>query len=74
MRQANEVLKVELKEMSEQLISKFEKLTWFERKLNKWIKLFEESEQDGVSRHNSLISKVGEVEIHMRNSIKSMTK
>jgi hypothetical protein len=42
------------------------KIHWFEMKLNKWIRLYETSEEEGANRHNSLITKVNEVETFVR--------
>ena len=36
----------ELKDMEAAFVEKNEKIGWFERKLNKWVKLFEDSEKD----------------------------
>lgn len=62
MKKSNENTTYELVIMNKTLVEKTEKLTWMERKVNKWIKMFEESEQDGASRHNSLIEKINEVD------------
>lgn len=43
MRTENTNLQNVLTEMSTDMIAKTEKIAWFERKLNKWVKLFEDS-------------------------------
>ncbi len=44
LRKANESLANDLNQMGQQMLEKTEKIGWFERKLNKWIKLFETAE------------------------------
>mmetsp|Transcript_39431 Transcript_39431/g.51605 ORF Transcript_39431/g.51605 Transcript_39431/m.51605 type:complete len:89 (-) Transcript_39431:525-791(-) len=61
-RKENDKLADSLKEMSESFNDKSEKIGWFERKLNKWIKNFEEAEKDAAARHNNLVHKVNEVD------------
>jgi hypothetical protein len=43
MRTENTNLQNVLTVMSTEMIAKTEKIAWFERKLNKWVKLFEDS-------------------------------
>ena len=51
-----------------------EKINWFEKKLNKWVKLFEAAEQGGASRHNELIGKINEVDIISRREAKNLNE
>ena len=44
MKKVDENFSQDLNKMTEQIYEKTEKIGWFERKLNKWIKLFEGSE------------------------------
>lgn len=74
MKKSNENTTYELVIMNKTLVEKTEKLTWMERKVNKWIKMFEESEQDGASRHNSLIEKINEVDTSQRKTIKGLER
>lgn len=53
--------------MQQSFADKSEKITWFEKKLNKWIKNFEDSEHTSAVRHNSMITKINEVDKSMRN-------
>ena len=62
MRKENEDLSDQLEVMKKSFNDKAEKINWFERKLNKWIKEFEEAEHTSVVRHNSLINKINEVD------------
>ena len=62
MRKDNERLNAELQAVTKEIMAKSEKINWFERKLNKWIKLFEEAEQESANRHNGLVSKINEVD------------
>jgi len=48
--------------MTKDMLQKTEKIAWFERKLNKWVKLFEDSEVESANRHNDLIGKITEVD------------
>ena len=48
--------------MNNTIVQKSEKIHYFERKLNKWVKNFEQSETDNANRHNDLISKINEVD------------
>jgi len=49
-----------------------EKIKWFEKKLNKWVKLFEEAEQESANRHNSVIGKINEVDMYSRKESKAL--
>lgn len=51
---------------------KSEKIKWFEKKLNKWVKLFEESEQEGASRHNEVIGKIYEIDMQTRKDSRAI--
>ena len=46
LRKENARMNSELHDMEATFKEKQEKIGWFERKLNKWVKLFEESEKD----------------------------
>ena len=73
-RKANENLANDLNLMGQQMLEKTEKVGWFERKLNKWIKLFETAETDGATRHNSLIKKINEAEKYSNNTFANLEK
>ena len=60
--------------MNKEMISKTEKITWFERKLNKWVKQFGDSEIEGGTRHNKLITKINSVEKGYRKECDVLTK
>ena len=51
-----------------------EKINWFERKLNKWVKLFEESEVTGANRHNELVSKINDTDKLQRRENQNIWK
>ena len=53
---------------------KSEKIKWFEKKLNKWVKLFEESEQEGANRHNEVIGKIYEVDMQTRKESRAINE
>ena len=55
-------MKTEITIMNNDMIDKTEKIHWFERKLNKWVKNFEKSENDSANRHNDLVTKINEVD------------
>ena len=44
MKAENNVIKEEVSDMTEEMMQKTEKIYWFEKKLNKWVKLFEDHE------------------------------
>lgn len=77
LRNENSKLADDLSGTQKGFVEKSEKITWFERKLNKWIKLFEAAESESGSRHNGLVSKIGEIEGKLRlevSKIKELTK
>lgn len=51
---------------------KSEKIKWFEKKLNKWVKLFEEAEQEGATRHNEVIGKIYEIDMQTRKDSRAI--
>lgn len=60
--------------MGSEMMNKTEKLQWFEKKLNKWVKLFEESEKESGLRHNDMIDKVNEVDRFYKGACKGLDK
>ena len=52
----------EFNRMNKEMESKTEKFAFFEKKLNKWVKLFEESDEINVNRHNEIVAKIKEVD------------
>lgn len=73
MKSDNKQIQEDLSITNEEMIAKTEKINWFERKLNKWVKLFETAEQDGALRHNDLVKKLNEVDDTYRKETKSLT-
>ena len=72
MRDDNEALKAEFKLMGTDMMNKTEKIHWFEKKLNKWVKLFEESEKENANRHNDMIDKVNEIDRFYKKACKGL--
>ena len=52
--------------------NKTEKIHWFEKKLNKWVKLFEESEKENGHRHNDMVDKINEVDTFYKGACKGL--
>ena len=73
MRTENGDLSSQLAAMNQSFQEKSEKINWFEKKLNKWIKEFEEAEHTGAVRHNSLITKINEVDKTWRTETTKLT-
>lgn len=48
--------------MTEEMMQKTEKIYWFEKKLNKWVKLYEVFEKESANQNNEIITKVNEVD------------
>ena len=61
-RNENRALRDEILVGDVELKDKTKKFHWFEMKLNKWIRLFETSEEENANRHNTLISNINEVD------------
>ena len=60
--------------MGSDMMNKTEKIGWFEKKLNKWVRTYEESEKDNGNRHNDMIDKINEVEQYSRKNLKGLDK
>ena len=56
------------------MVAKTEKIGWFDRKLNKWVKLFEESQETAGTRHNDVVEKINEVDSSLRKEVSKLTK
>ena len=67
MQASNIEVKEEVSDLTEDIMQKTEKIYWFEKKLNKWVKLFEEHEIKTANDQNETISKVNEVDSFGRN-------
>lgn len=59
--------------MNVDMVAKTEKIAWFERKLNKWVKLFEESKHESGTRHNDLVEKINEVDKASRMELSKLS-
>ena len=73
MRDENSRLRTEISLFKEKVAEDTKKIPCFEKKLNKWIRLFETTEEEGSNRHNSLIAKVNEVESFVRKVEKQLS-
>ena len=60
--------------MGSDMMNKTEKIHWFEKKLNKWVKLFEESEKENGNRHNDLVDKANEIDSFYKGTCKGLDK
>ena len=60
--------------MGSDMMNKTEKIHWFEKKLNKWVKLFEESENENANRHNDMVDKINEVDTFYKGACKGLDK
>lgn len=74
MKTENDSLRIEIKQMSTEISSKTEKIQWFERKLNKWVKLFDESEKENANRHNDMVEKINEVDRFYKRTCNGLDK
>ena len=60
--------------MGSDMMNKTEKIHWFEKKLNKWVKLFEEAEIENGNRHNDLVDKANEIDNFYKGTCKGLEK
>ena len=73
MKKDNTGLVLELHKVTNDMSEKSKKIQWFEAKLNKWVRLFEEAEQENANRHNSLITKINEVDAVYRKETRRLS-